>query len=423
MLDRKFIRSEPERVRRAIAEKNDPADLDAFLGKDREHLALLKEVEDLKAERNRASESINRMKQAGEDAGTAIAATRELAGRIKSLDAQRQALEQEIRVLELRFPNIPHESVPSGGEGDAVFVRDWGEVVEDPGFELKPHWEIGEELGLLDLPRGAKVAGSGFPFFTGDGALLERALVNFMLDLHRADGYVELHPPILVNSDAMTGTGQLPKMPEQMYHCEVDDLWLVPTAEVPVTNFFAGEILDGERLPLKYTAYTPCFRREAGAHGKDTRGLLRVHQFDKVEMVKFAHPDNSYEELEDLLAQAEKVLQALALPYRVMTLAAGDLSFAAAKCYDLEIWSAGVARWLEISSVSNFEDFQARRADIRFRPGPGEKPRFVHTLNGSGVALARLVAALLENYQTPTGKVRLPEVLRPYMGGREHLAR
>ncbi len=423
MLDRKFIRANPDRVQQAVADKRESADVDAFLALDAEHLALLHEVEELKAERNRASESINRMKQAGEDAGAAIAETRELSAKIKALDARRAELEDAIRSEQLRIPNLPHESVPVGGEEDAVFVRDWGEVVEDPGFEIKPHWEIGAELDLLDLERGARVAGSGFPLLTGDGARLQRALVNFMLDLHRDAGYTELAPPLLVNSAAATGTGQLPKTADQMYHAEIDDLWLIPTSEVPVTNIYAGEILDGEKLPLYYTAYTPCFRREAGAHGKDTRGLLRVHQFDKVEMVKFVRPETSYDELEDLLCEAEKVLRALEVPYRVMTLATGDLSFAAAKCYDLEIWSGGVKRWLEISSCSNFEDFQARRAGIRFRPAKGEKPAYVHTLNGSGVALARLLAALLENGQTPTGKVRLPEALRPYLGGMEHLQR
>ena len=423
MLDRKFIRANPDRVQQAVADKRESADVDAFLALDAEHLALLHEVEELKAERNRASESINRMKQAGEDAGAAIAETRELSAKIKALDARRAELEDAIRSEQLRIPNLPHESVPVGGEEDAVFVRDWGEVVEDPGFEIKPHWEIGAELDLLVLERGARVAGSGFPLLTGDGARLQRALVNFMLDLHRDAGYTELAPPLLVNSAAATGTGQLPKTADQMYHAEIDDLWLIPTSEVPVTNIYAGEILDGEKLPLYYTAYTPCFRREAGAHGKDTRGLLRVHQFDKVEMVKFVRPETSYDELEDLLCEAEKVLRALEVPYRVMTLATGDLSFAAAKCYDLEIWSGGVKRWLEISSCSNFEDFQARRAGIRFRPAKGEKPAYVHTLNGSGVALARLLAALLENGQTPTGKVRLPEALRPYLGGMEHLQR
>ena len=421
MLDRKYIRQNPDAVRKTLADKRETADLDAWLALDAEHLEILREVEELKAARNTASESINRMKQAGEDASAAIGETRELSQKIKAMDTRRGELEGEIRARQLGFPNIPHESVPVGGEEDNVLVRSWGEPAADEGFERKPHWEIAEELRLLDMVRGAKVAGSGFPLFTGDGARLQRALVNFMLDLHRGDGFTEIAPPLLVNSDSATGTGQLPKLEEDMYHCEIDDLWLIPTSEVPVTNIHRDEILEAEQLPIHYTAYTPNFRREAGAHGKDTRGLLRVHQFDKVEMVAFVPPEQSYDALEALVAQAEKVLQALEMPYRVLTLATGDLSFAAAKCYDLEIWSAGVERWLEISSVSNFVDFQARRANIRFRPGKGEKPQFVHTLNGSGVALARLVAALLENGQTPTGKVRLPEVLRPYLGGQEYL--
>jgi len=421
MLDRRFIRQNPDAVRKALADKRESADLDAWLALDTEHLDILREVEELKAQRNTASESINKMKQAGEDAQSAINETRELSQKIKAMDTRRVELEGEIRARQLGFPNIPHESVPVGGEEDNVLVRSWGEPAEDGDFERKPHWEIAEELKLLDMARGAKVAGSGFPLFTGDGARLQRALINFMLDLHRGDGFTEIVPPLLVNSDSATGTGQLPKLEDDMYHCEIDDLWLIPTSEVPVTNIHRDEILEAEQLPIRYTAYTPNFRREAGAHGKDTRGLLRVHQFDKVEMVAFVPPEQSFDALEALVAQAEKVLQALEIPYRVLTLATGDLSFAAAKCYDLEIWSAGVGRWLEISSVSNFVDFQARRANIRYRPGKGEKPAFVHTLNGSGVALARLVAALLENGQTPTGKVRLPEVLRPYLGGQEYL--
>ena len=422
MLDRKFIRLNPDLVRRAISDKRESADIDAFLALDEEHLALLREVEDLKAERNEASESINKMKQSGEDASAAITATRELSGKIKELDGRRLEIEAALRETQLAIPNVPHESVPVGTEEDNVFVRSWGEPAADD-FVRKPHWEIAEELGIMDTVRGAKVAGSGFPLLLGDGARLQRALVNFMLDLHREDGFREVAPPLLVNSAAATGTGQLPKAADQMYHAEIDDLWLIPTSEVPVTNIYAGEILEAEQLPIYFTAYTPCFRREAGAHGKDTRGLLRVHQFDKVEMVKFVTPETSYDELEALVAQAEKVLRRLELPYRVMTLATGDLSFAAAKCYDLEIWSAGVQRWLEISSCSNFEDFQARRAGIRYRPGKGEKPVFLHTLNGSGVALARLIAALLENGQTQTGMVRVPAALQPYLGGQEFLSR
>ncbi|MCB9514149.1 MAG: serine--tRNA ligase [Candidatus Krumholzibacteriia bacterium] len=423
MLDRKFIRQNPDAVRDALTAKNESGDLDAWLALDTEHLDLLREVEELKARRNQASESINRMKQAGEDASAAITETRELAQRIKELDARRGELEAALHSEQLRLPNLPHASVPVGGEDANQIVKTWGDPDALPVFERQAHWDIGETLGIMDMPRGAKVAGSGFPLLMGDGARLQRALVNFMLDLHREAGFTEVSPPLLVNSDTATGTGQLPKSAEQMYHCEIDDLWLLPTAEVPVTNIYRDELLEADDLPRRLVAYTPCFRREAGAHGKDTRGLLRVHQFDKVELVKFVAPETSYDELESLLAQAEKVLQTLELPYRVLVLATGDLSFAAAKCYDIEIWSAGVGRWLEVSSVSNFEDFQARRANIRFRPAPGEKPQFVHTLNGSGTALARLMAALLENGQTPTGKVRLPEALRPYLGGQEYLQR
>ncbi len=423
MLDRKTIRQDHETVRQAIIDKNESADLDAFLALDAEHLALIREVEELQAERNRASAAINEMKKSGEDAGEAIARTRELSQRTKELEQRQAELEERLRELQLTFPNIPHPDVPKGGEENNELLREWGEPLVEADFDLKPHWEIGEELGLLDLARGAKVAGSGFPLLTGEGARFQRALINFMLDVHREDGFTELNPPLLVNDMAATGTGQLPKLADDMYHCEEDGLWLIPTSEVPVTNMFAGEILGPEDLPRHYTAFTPCFRREAGAHGKDTRGLLRVHQFDKVEMVKFVRPETSEEEHESLLAQAEKVLQALELPYRVMLLASGDLSFAASKCYDLEIWSPGVERWLEVSSVSNFTDFQARRANIRFRPGEREKPRFVHTLNGSGVALARLVAALLETGLTPLGRVRIPEVLRPYMGGQEFIGK
>ncbi len=423
MLDRKFIRQESETLRQAIADKRESADLDAYLQMDKQLLSLIAQVEELQAERNRASAAINVMKKSGEDASSAIAKTRELSQRTKELEQQQSDLEEQLRELQLNFPNIPADDVPRGGEEDNLLIREWGEPVTEPEFEIKAHWDIGEELGLLDLARGAKVAGSGFPLLTGEGARFQRALINFMLDLHREAGFTELIPPLLVNSESARGTGQLPKLEDDMYHCTIDDLWLIPTSEVPVTNMFAGEILGPSDLPRYYSAYTPCFRREAGAHGKDTRGLLRVHQFDKVEMVKFVRPETSEEEHESLLAQAEKVLQALELPYRVMLLASGDLSFAAAKCYDLEIWSPGVGRWLEVSSVSNYTDFQARRAGIRFRPSEREKPQFVHTLNGSGVALARLVAALLETGLTPLGRVKIPEALRPYMGGQEFIGK
>jgi seryl-tRNA synthetase len=318
-------------------------------------------------------------------------------------------------------PNLPHESVPVGtSEADNVVVREVGDIKE-PFDDIKPHWEIGEALGILDLEAGRRVSGRGFIVFRGDGALLCRALINMMLDIHIEQGYEEILPPFVVHRDSMTGTGQLPKMAEDMYHCELDDLFLIPTAEVPVTNLDRESHIATDELPKKYTAYTPCFRREAGSHGADTRGLLRVHQFDKVEMVKLVYPDKSYDELESLVKDAEAVLDALELSYRVIELSTTDLSFAAAKCYDLEVYAPAVGKWLEVSSCSNFEDFQARRADIRIKKSKGEKYRFVHTLNGSGLALPRIVAGILEQHQTPTGRVRIPAKLVPYMRGKEYL--
>jgi len=421
MLDRKFIRQEADLVRQAIADKRESADLDAFLELDRRHLDLLREVEELQAERNRASESINLMKKGGEDASAVIARTRELSQRTKDLEAQQAELEERLRELQLTIPNIPHPDVPRGGEEDNLFVRDWGVPLAEPGFDLKPHWEVGAELGLMDLERGAKVAGSGFPLLTGDGARFQRSLTSFMLDLHREAGFVELSPPLMVNDASALGTGQLPKSAEQMYRTAIEGLWLIPTAEVPVTNIHQEEILRESELPLRYTAYTPCFRKEAGAHGKDTRGLIRVHQFDKVEMVVVCKPEDSWDQLEKITGFAEAVLQELKIPYRVRSLATGDLSFAAAKCYDIEAYAAGVDKWLEVSSCSKFVDFQARRAGIRFKSDGGGKPQFAHTLNGSGLALPRTVIALMENNQTVKGTIRIPEALRPYMGGLEEI--
>jgi seryl-tRNA synthetase len=346
---------------------------------------------------------------------------KETAARIKDIEARNREIDEELAKLLLMVPNLPHGSVPVGADASAnTVVRAHG-AARKPFDDVKPHWEIGEELGLLDLEAGRNVSGRGFVVFRGDGALLCRALINMMLDLHADQGYQEVLVPYLVHGDSMQGTGQLPKMAEDMYHCPADDLWLIPTAEVPVTNLHRGSTLAPEALPIKYTAFSPCFRREAGSHGADTRGLLRVHQFDKVEMVKFVHPDTSYDELETLVADAAVVLEALALPYRVVALSTGDLGFAAAKCYDLEVYAPGVDKWLEVSSCSNFEDFQARRADIRLKKTPGAIHRFVHTLNGSGLALPRVVAAILECFQTPTGRVRVPDRLRPYMRGREYL--
>lgn len=416
MLDMKFIRENPDLVKAAVENKNDHADVDKILELDNQRRAIVTEVEKLKARRNTVSEQIGIKKKNKEDATDDIAEMKAVGRKIAELDNQVRSVDEALEHHMLRVPNIPHESVPVGpDENSNVTVREWGKI---PQYDFEPlsHWEIGEKLGIVDLPAGANVAGSGFIVLKGIGASLQRALISFMLDTHIKAGFTEVASPFLANVDAMTGTGQLPKMEEDMYQLRDENLYLIPTAEVPVTNLHRGEILDESELPKYYVAYTPCFRREAGAAGKDTRGLLRLHQFEKVEMVKLVHPDNSYDELESLLAQAEKVLQLLKIPYRVRLLATGDLSFAAAKCYDIEIWAAGVKKYLEVSSVSIYQDFQARRMNTRFRD-KDKKVRFVHTLNGSGVALARLVATVLENYQTEYGSLLIPEVIRPYLGG------
>jgi seryl-tRNA synthetase len=345
---------------------------------------------------------------------------KETSSTIKNLEARNGEIEAQLDELLLTVPNLPHESVPDGADSSAnVVTRTVGNA--RAAFEgVLPHWEIGEKLGILDLEAGARISGRGFIVFRGDGARLCRALISMMLDMHVEQGYEEVLVPYLVSRASMTGTGQLPKFEDDMYRTDPDDLFLIPTAEVPVTNLLRETIVERDRLPVKYTAYSPCFRREAGSHGADTRGLLRVHQFDKVEMVKFVHPDSSYDELETLVTDATAVLDALELPYRVLALCAGDLSFAAAKCYDLETYSPGVDKWLEVSSCSNFEDFQARRAEIRLKKGD-DRHKFVHTLNGSGLALPRVVASLLEVHQTPTGRVKIPARLRPYLRGQEYL--
>ena len=418
MLDLRFIRTNPDVVRKAIADKGEKAELDRLLELDEAARAVIVESDELKRQRNAESERIATLKKAGEDASEPIARMREVAASIKEYDEKLATMREEIETLALMIPNIPHESVPVGADEDEnVLVREWGEpnsLSDNP----VPHWEIGEALGILNFQASAKLAGSNFPIFMGAGARLERALIHFMLDVHTNEhGYTEVSPPFVANRLAVQGTGQLPKLESDMYRIDEDDLFLISTGEVPLTNLHREEILAAERLPLCYTTYTPCFRREAGSYGRDTRGLVRVHQFDKVEMMKYVEPETSYDELEALTANAETILQRLGLAYRLKALCTGDLSFAAAKCYDIDIWSAGVGKWLEISSCSNFEDFQARRAGIQYRPSEGGKPRFVHTLNGSGVALARAVVAILENYQTPDGKIVIPEVLRPYMGG------
>jgi seryl-tRNA synthetase len=419
MLDLQFIRENIEAVRSACRDKRAPVDLDGFLSLDRERREAIQKADALKAERNRVSEEIAGLKKAKQDASGKIAAMKTVGDEIKGLDERVRGLEESMRAVLINIPNIPHASCPVGGPEANRVVKEWGKI---PAFDFKvqPHWDIGPALGLIDFERGSRLSGSNFVAFTGMGAKLERALISFMIDLHvEKHGYREVWVPAVVKRDMMFGTGQLPKLEEDMYHCGKDDLFLIPTAEVPVTNLHREEILDGAKLPVRYTAYTPCFRREAGSYGSDTRGLVRIHQFDKVEMVKFVKPETSYDELESLLANAEEVLQVLGIPYRVLALATGDMSFAAAKCYDIEAWAPGLGRWLEVSSCSNFEDFQARRMNIRYRPEKGGKTEFVHTLNGSGLALPRTVIAILENFQTDEGTVIVPPPLRPYLGAGE----
>jgi seryl-tRNA synthetase len=418
MLDLKFIRENPDLVKAGIAKKNEPSDIDRILSLDSQRREIIKKVEQLKAERNKVSAQIAQKKKAGEPADEAIAEMKKAGDEIARMDRDLKQIDQQLQSALEWVPNIPHDSVPAGIDESAnVVVRTWGEILK-PGFKVLPHWEIGQRLGILDLPAAAKVSGSGFTVLKAMGARLQRALINYMLDLHSADGFTEYVTPYIVTSDSMFGTGQLPKLDADMYHIEKDNMYLIPTGEVSITNLVRDEMLSYQQLPIYMVGYTPCFRREAGAAGKDTRGMLRVHQFDKVELVKIVHPDTSYDELESLLTQAEKVLRGLRLPYRVTVLATGDMSFASAKTYDIELWAAGVAKYLEVSSVSNFTDFQARRMNCRFRD-EDKTVKYPHTLNGSGVALARLIASLLENYQNADGTVTIPEVLRPYMGQAE----
>jgi seryl-tRNA synthetase len=422
MLDQKLLRANPDSVRKAIRDKGEVADLDKYLEMDDLRRNLLVKADELKHRRNEVSEDIGRFKKQGEDATDLVAQMKQVSAEIKSMDERIKALESDLDGIARWIPNIPHPSVPVGSDESAnEEVRRWGEPV-DPGFKALPHWQIGESLGMIDLKRASKLSGSHFSLFTGTGARLERALINFMLDIHvNEHGYSEVAPPFIVRRECLFGTGQLPKLEEDMYQIEADDFFLIPTAEVPLTNIYREEIVDGAALPIKLAAYTPCFRREAGSYGKDTKGVVRIHQFDKVEMVKIVQPESSYDELESLLRDACDVVERLGLPYRVMNLATGDLSFAAAKCYDIEVWAQGEGKWLEVSSCSNFEDFQARRIGLRFRPAGGGKARYAHTLNGSGIALPRTVAAILENYQTPDGTLEIPEALRPYMDGMEKI--
>ncbi len=420
MLDLKYVRDHIDEIREKTEQRGAEVDFDSFLELDILRRELLKEVESLRYQKNTVSDTIAKLKKEKKDASQEIENMRALSQRIKDLDNKLQDKEAALKDLMLIIPNIPHSSVAVGKSSeDNPEIRKWGEVPQFP-FEPKPHWEIGENLRILDFERAAKITGARFTLYRGLGARLERALINFMLDLHTKEHhYLEVLPPFIVNRESMTGTGQLPKFEEDLFKLDGLDYYLVPTAEVPVTNIHQNEILSADSLPLYYTAYTPCFRKEAGSHGRETRGLIRQHQFNKVELVKFTTPETSYDELEKLLLNAEEVLKKLKIHYRVVSLCTGDLGFSAAKTYDIEVWLPGQEAFREISSCSNFEGFQARRANIRYKTGVKEKSEYVHTLNGSGLAVGRTLVAILENYQQEDGSVIIPEVLRPYMDGKE----
>ena len=428
MLDLKFIRENPDIVEASLKHRRANISLSRLLDADRQWRHTQTEADKLRNYQNNVSKEIAELKRSNQDASDKIAEMKDISQKIKEFNSQAQSLRTDIEEMLMEIPNIPHETTPIGSsESDNPEIKRWGKK-PNFDFEPKPHWEIAEALDIVDFQRGSKIAGNNFLLYKGLGAKLERALINFMLDLHvDQHGYTEVSPPFVANRPTMTGTGQLPKFESDMYRCDHDrenpenDLFLIPTAEVPVTNIFANEMLSGADLPINYTAYTPCFRREAGSYGRETRGMIRLHQFDKVEMVKFTPPETSYDEHESLLVNVETVVQSLGLPYRVITLCTADLGFSASKCYDVEVWTAGEKRFLEISSCSNFEDFQARRANIRFRRTRGTKPEFVHTLNASGLALPRVVIAILENYQQVDGSVGIPQVLKPYMGGLDHI--
>ncbi|PFT54903.1 serine--tRNA ligase [Bacillus thuringiensis] len=420
MLDIKFLRTNFEEVKAKLQHRGeDLTDFRRFEELDTRRRELLVQTEELKSKRNEVSQQISVLKREKKDAEALILEMREVGEKVKDFDNELRTVEEDLERLMLSIPNIPHESAPVGEtEDDNVVARTWGEVKEFT-FEPKPHWDLATDLGILDFERAGKVTGSRFVFYKGAGARLERALISFMLDLHTDEhGYEEVLPPYMVNRASMTGTGQLPKFEEDAFRIESEDYFLIPTAEVPVTNMHRDEILNKEQLPIRYAAFSSCFRSEAGSAGRDTRGLIRQHQFNKVELVKFVKPEDSYEELEKLTNDAERVLQLLELPYRVMSMCTGDLGFTAAKKYDIEVWIPSYGTYREISSCSNFEAFQARRANIRFRREPNGKPEHVHTLNGSGLAIGRTVAAILENYQQEDGTIIIPEVLRPYMGGK-----
>lgn len=425
MYDLKYLREHLDHIRTSLGRRGNDVPWADIQKLSEERRAVTTQVEQVRYELNRGSEEVARLRRAKEPAEAAMAAMKQLGDRIKNAEGTLRQVEEALTDLALRIPNLPHASVPLGADAsENVEVRRWGTI---PSFTSppKPHWEVGENLGILDFDRAAKIAGARFSVTTGAGARLERALINYMLDRHTTQhGYREVIPPLMVNRSSMTGTGQLPKFEEDLFRLKDEEYFLIPTAEVPVTNLHREEILAGDRLPLRYTAYTPCFRREAGSYGKDTRGLIRLHQFNKVELVAFTTPDHSYEELERLTGHAESILQGLNLPYRVITLCTGDLGFSSAKTYDLEVWLPSQQQYREISSCSNFESFQARRASIKYRPTGGKKEAktdFVHTLNGSGLAVGRTLVAILENFQQPDGSVEVPMVLRPYMGGVERI--
>ncbi len=419
MLDLKFIRENTDVVRLALKNRRSSLELESLIVLDEKRKKVLLELEGLRAEKNKANDEISKILKEKKDPKEKIASMKDIAAKIDLLEAELREIEPRISRILLTIPNIPHSSIPVGDASVNKVVRTWGEPRK--AANARSHIELAEHLDIIDFNRAAKITGSNFILYKGEGARLERALYNFMLDLHTSQhGYKEIFPPFLVNRASMTGTGQLPKLEEDMYKLKDDDLFLIPTAEVPLTNIFRDEILNEEDLPVYYTAYTACFRREAGSYGKDTRGLMRVHQFDKVEMVKFVKPESSDDELEKLVNNAETVLQLLGLPYRLILLSTGDISFAASKCYDLEAYASGLDKWLEVSSCSNFEGFQARRANIKYRK-KDKKVEYVHTLNGSGVALARTMIAILENYQQPDATILIPEVLRPYMNGKERI--
>ncbi len=416
MLDIKFIRENPQLVKEGIAKKGDIDRVDDVLRLDARRRELIQQGEVLKSRRNTVSAEVGKLKREGKDASAVIAEMDTVKAQIKSFDDELASLEVDLNKLLLTIPNVPHPDVPVGKTPeDNKEVARWG-TIEEPDFALKPHWDLVQALDIIDFERGVKITGAGFPIYKDKGAKLQRALINFFLDEAATRGYKEIQPPLMVNMASATGTGQLPDKEDLMYTVPRDEFYLVPTAEVPVTNIFRDEILTEQQLPIKYCAYTPCFRREAGSYGKDVRGLNRLHQFDKVELVKFVHPEKSYDELEGLRSDAEHALQLLGLPYRVLLMCTGDMGFTQSKKYDLEVWAPAQKRWLEVSSISNFEAFQARRMNIRYRPAGGGKVEIIHTLNGSGLALPRVVAALLEHYQTPEGKVIVPKALHKYTG-------